>query len=34
MDVTHVNSHIAYMKLGDDMLLLNFKTVVARGFDG
>ena len=29
-----LNSHIAYMKLGDDVLLLNFKTVVARGFDG
>ena len=30
MDVTHVNSHIAYMKLVDDISLLNFKIVVAK----
>ena len=30
MDVTHVNSHITYMKLVDDISLLNFKIVVAK----
>ena len=30
MDVTHVNSHIVYMKLGDDISLLNFKIIVAK----
>ena len=30
MDVTRVNSHIAYMKLVDDISLLNFKIVVAK----
>ena len=30
MDATHVNSHIAYMKLVDDISLLNFKIVVAK----
>ena len=30
MDVTRVNSHIAYMKLVDDISLLNFKIAVAK----
>ena len=30
MDVTHVNSHTVCMKLGDDILLLNFKIVLAK----
>ena len=30
MDATHVNSHIAYMKLVDDISLLNFKIAVAK----
>ena len=30
MDVTYVNSDIVFIKIGDDMLLLNFKTVVAQ----
>ena len=34
MDVKHVNSHIVYMKLGDDILLLNFKIVVAKALIG
>ena len=34
MDVKHVNSHIVYMKLGDDILLLNFKIVVAKTLIG
>ena len=29
-DVTHANSHIAQMKLGDNISLLNFKIVVAK----
>ena len=34
MDVTHVNSHIVYMTLGDDISLLNFKIVVAKALIG
>ena len=34
MYVTHVNSHIVYMKLGDDISLLNFKIVVAKTLIG
>ena len=34
MDVTHLNSHIVYMKLGDDISLLNFKIVVAKALIG
>ena len=30
MNVTHVNGRIVYMKLGGDILLLNFKIVVAK----
>ena len=30
MDVSYVNSYIVYMKLGDDISLLNFKIVVAQ----
>ena len=30
MDVTNVNSHIVYMKIGDDTSLLNFKNTVAK----
>ena len=30
MDVTQVNSHIVYMKIGDDTSLLNFKNTVAK----
>ena len=29
MDVTYVNNHIVYIKLGNDISLLNFKIVVA-----
>ena len=29
-DVTHVNSHIVYMKLGHDISMLNYKIVVAK----
>ena len=34
MDVTQVNSHIFYMKLGNNILLLNFKIVVAKAWIG
>ena len=34
MDVTHVNGHIVYMKLGDDMSLLTFKIVAAKALIG
>ena len=34
LDVTHVNSHIDYMKIGDDILLLNFKIVLANTLIG
>ena len=30
VDVTHVNSHIVYMKLGDNISILNFKIVIAK----
>ena len=30
IDVTHVNSDIVYMKLDDDISLLNFKIVLAK----
>ena len=29
IDVTYVNSHIVYIKIGKDISLLNFKKVVA-----
>ena len=34
MDVSYVNSYIVYMKLGDDISLLNFKIVVAQALIG
>ena len=34
IDVAHINSHIVYMKLGNDMSLLNFKNVVAKALTG
>ena len=34
MDVTHVNDHIIYMKLGDEISLPNFKIVVAKALIG
>ena len=34
MDVTHINSHIVYIKLGNDILLLNFEIVVATALIG
>ena len=33
IDVTHVKSHIVYMKIADDILLLNFKVVAAKNRD-
>ena len=30
IDVTYVNSHIVYIKIGKDISLLNFKKVVAK----
>ena len=32
--IIHVNNHTVYMKLVDDILLLNFKIVVAKGLFG
>ena len=34
MDVSHINSHIFYIKLGNDILLLNFEIVVATALIG
>ena len=34
MDVTHINSQIVYIKLGNDILLLNFEIVVATALIG
>ena len=34
IDVTHVNSQIVYIKLDDDISLLNFKIAVAKALIG
>ena len=34
MDVTHLNSHTVSMKLGNDISLLNFKTVAVKALIG
>ena len=34
IDVTLINSHILYMKLGNNISLLNFKTVVEKALIG
>ena len=34
IDVTYVNSHIVYLKLDDDISLLNFKILVAKALIG
>ena len=33
-DVTHVNSHTVYMKLGDDISLMNLKIIVTKALTG